>query len=69
MSASVVSSSDASPVFELGKQVLYLVSSFVERFAVFDWFFAVLFRRDAGCDLLLGQQIADFVAIVRPVPL
>ena len=40
---------------------------FVGSLAVFDSFFAVLFRRYAGSDLLFGQPFSDFVAVVAAI--
>ena len=64
MGTSVITGCDASPVFELGKQIFDFVAGFVEHLAIFNWPFAVFLRRDTGCDVLLGQQIADFVTII-----
>ena len=67
MSASVVSCCDAPPVFEFGKHVLHPVPGFVDCLAIIDWFLTVFLGWNARSDLLLGEQIADFVAVVASI--
>ncbi len=68
MCTSVVSGCNAPPVLEFGKQVLNSMADFVERLAVFDWFFAVFPGWNAGCDFLIGLHVSDFVAVIAFVP-
>lgn len=67
MSASVITCCDASPVLELCKEVFHPVPGFVSGLAVFDCFFTVFLRWDAGRDLLFSEQIADFVAVISTI--
>ena len=64
MGTSVISGSDAPPVFQLGEKVFDFVPGFLERLAEFGWFLSVSLWRDARCEVLITQHGADFVAVI-----
>lgn len=67
MGASVVAGGDASPVLELGEQVLDLVAPAVERGVVVEWHFAGAARRDARLDASYFQFVAESGAVIAAI--
>ncbi len=67
MSASVVACGDASPVFELGEHVFYLVALSIQDFVIVEHLLAVFGWRDAWHGTLLDQSLAKPVAIVTAI--
>ena len=59
MGASVVACCDASPVLELGEEVLDLVALAIERLVVGIWDLPAAARRDAGLDALVGEDVFE----------
>ena len=64
MGTAVVAGGNASPVLQLGKQVLHLMAHLVQPLAVRDLLVAVPSRWDAGRDALLQQQGTDLVTVI-----
>lgn len=67
MRAAVVTGSDASPVFEAGKQVLDLVPLAIELLVIGVLDLAIGRWRDAWGDAAAGQGVAEPVAVVALV--
>ena len=44
------------------------MSGFVRGLAVFDCFFSIFIWRNIGCDFLLCEYLANFVADISPFP-
>lgn len=57
--AAVIPDVDAAPVFNFGKQVLYHVALFIDRFVEAILHLAVGFWRDARCDAARNQSAAE----------
>jgi hypothetical protein len=64
---SVVACGDAPPVFELGEHVLDLMALTIEDFIIVEWLLAAFGWGDAWQGALLGQSLAEPVAVVTAV--
>ena len=67
MGASVVSCSDASPVLELGEEVLDLVALAIEYLVVGIRNFPASARRNAGFDALGYERLPESGAVVAAI--
>ena len=67
MGASVVACCDASPVLELGEEVLDLVPLAIECLVVGKGFLPALRGRDARLDAPIGKSLAEPCAVIAPV--
>ena len=61
MSASVISGSDAPPIFDPSEHVFYFVSLFIEFFIVSDFMFSVFAWRDTWFYILVLKRCPEFV--------
>lgn len=67
MSASVVSGRYAPPVLQVSEEIFHPVPDPIGCFAELDCFYAIFLRWDTWRDLLFGQQITDFVAVISSI--
>ena len=67
MDASVVTGCDASPVFELCKQVFYPMPGFLCCVTVIDGFLAVFLWPSAWRHVLRVRHVADFGAVASTI--
>jgi hypothetical protein len=67
VSASVVMSGDAPPIFKFGEHILDPVALLVERLVIRQWSFPAFGRRNAGLAAPLAEGAPEPIAVITSV--